>query len=81
MGEKLIILDLLIELLKETYILRRETEKLRSKIDSRLFQMGQKFSVLNNDMLITKNRYKNSPRVYKTQKKVIGDAGITINFD
>jgi ribosome biogenesis protein Tsr3 len=81
MGEKLIILDLLIELLKETYILRRETEKLRSKIDSRLFQMGQKFSVLNNDMLITKNRYKNSPRVYKTQKKIIDDAGITINFD
>jgi hypothetical protein len=81
MGEKLIILDLLIELLKETYILRRETEKLRSKIDSRLFQMGQKFSVLNNDMLITKNRYKNSPRVYKTQKKNIDDAGITINFD
>jgi len=81
MGEKLIILDLLIELLKETYILRRETEKLRSKIDSRLFQMGQKFSVLNNEMLITKNRYKNSPRVYKTQKKIIDDAGITINFD
>ena len=81
MGEKLIILDLLIELLKETYILRRETEKLRSKIDSRLFQMGQKFSVLNNDMLITKNRYKNSPRVYKTQKKTIQDGGITINFD
>jgi len=43
--------------------------------------MGQKFSVLNNDMLITKNRYKNSPRVYKTQKKIIDDAGITINFD
>ncbi len=81
MGEKLIILDLLIELLKETYILRRETEKLRSKIDSRLFQMGQKFSVLNNDMLITKNRYKNSPRVYKTQKKLISDNGITIDFD
>jgi hypothetical protein len=81
MGEKLIILDLLIELLKETYILRRETEKLRSKIDSRLFQMGQKFSVLNNDMLITKNRYKNSPRVYKTQKKIVGDDGITIDFD
>ena len=81
MGEKLIILDLLIELLKETYILRRETEKLRPKIDSRLFQLGQKFSVLNNDMLITKNRYKNSPRVYKTQKKLVGDDGITIDFD
>ena len=81
MGEKLIILDLLIELLKETYILRRETEKLRSKIDSRLFQMGQKFQVLNNNMLITKNKYKNSPRIYKTQKKTIEDDGITITFD
>ena len=81
MGEKLIILDLLIELLKETYILRRETEKLRSKIDSILFQMGQKFQVLNNNMLITKNKYKNSPRIYKTQKKTIEDYGITITFD
>jgi hypothetical protein len=81
MGEKLIILDLLIELLKETYILRRETEKLRSKIDSRLFQMGQKFQVLNNNMLITKNKYKNSPRIYKTQKKTIENEGVTITFD
>ena len=48
MGEKLIILDLLIELLKETYILRRETEKLRSKIDSRfnLRRWNSKYELL-----------------------------------
>ena len=79
-GEKILVLDLLIELLKETYLLRREIEKIRAKIDSRLFQMGTRFSVINNDLLVTKNKYKNTPRVYQTQKKISND-GITIDFE
>jgi hypothetical protein len=79
-NEKLLMYDYIIEILKETTKLRKEIERLRSKLDSRLFQMGQKFQIVNNEILITKNKYRGTQRSFKPQPKQ-SDKPIVLNFD
>jgi hypothetical protein len=81
-NEKLLMYDYIIELLKETTKLRKEIERLRSKLDSRLFQIGQKFTIVSNDLLLTKNKYKGTQRSFtaKPEFKQL-DSPVTINFD
>tara|TARA_R110000824_G_scaffold81460_1_gene204811 strand:- start:2130 stop:2384 length:255 start_codon:yes stop_codon:yes gene_type:complete len=81
-NEKLLMYDYIIELLKETTKLRKEIERLRSKLDSRLFQIGQKFSIVNNDLLLTKNKYKGTQRSFQAKPLYTTlDKPITIHFD
>ena len=80
--QNILILDLLSQILKETQKLLAEIIKIRTKLDSKNFQIAQKFGIIQNDMLVTKNSYRNTQRSFqpvfsKSNKK----SPVTINFD
>jgi len=82
--ENLLILDMLSQILKETQKLNQEIVKIRTKIDSKNFQIAQKFGIISNEMLVTKNAFRNTQRsfqpIYSKQDRPI-NSPITINFD
>lgn len=80
--ENILILDLLSQILKETQKLTQEIFKIRTKIDSRNFQIANKFGIITNDILVTKNTYRNTQRSFQAlNKKTPADLPIQIHFD
>jgi len=79
--ENILILDLLTQILKETQKLTQEVFKIRTKIDSRNFQIANKFGIITNDIMITKNTYRNTQRSFLPQKKTKKDLPVVIHFD
>ena len=53
-------LELLQQILKETCKLSNEITRIRTKLDSELYKIGTKYNMIGNDILICKNKYKNS---------------------
>jgi len=47
-------ITLLNELLKETISLNNEIKRIRNRLDSKNFQVGKKFNIINNELLILK---------------------------
>jgi hypothetical protein len=39
--------------------------RIRSKLDSELYKIGTKYNLIDNNILVCKNKYKNSIRSYK----------------
>ncbi len=79
MKENAIIIDLLQSLLKETIKLTHEISRIRTKLDSEVYKIGSKYELIDNNILICKNRYKNSIRSY--QPKVSKNSPIVISFE
>ena len=65
MKENAIIIELLQNILKETIKLTNEMTRIRSKLDSELYKIGSKYNLIDNNILVCKNKYKNSIRSYK----------------
>ena len=82
MKENAIIIELLSELLKETVKLSNEITRIRSKLDSELYKIGTKYDLIDNQILVCRNKYKNSIRSYKPKAKPQTQTNqITITFD
>ena len=81
--ENILILDLLSQILSETQKLVAEITKIRAKLDSKNFMIAQKFGIIQNDMLITKNGYRNTKRSFQPIifSKTNIKSPVTINFD
>ena len=79
MKENAIIIELLQSLLKETIKLTHEISRIRTKLDSEVYKIGSKYELIDNNILICKNRYKNSIRSY--QPKISQNSPIVIQFD
>jgi len=65
MKENAIMIETLQEILKETIKLSNEMTRIRSKLDSELYKIGTKYNLIDNNILVCKNKYKNSIRSYK----------------
>ena len=65
MKENAIMIETLQEILKETIKLSNEITRIRSKLDSELYKIGSKYNLIDNNILVCKNKYKNSIRSYK----------------
>ncbi len=79
MKENAIVIELLNEILKETVKLTNEITRIRTKLDSELYKIGTKYDLINNEILVCKNKYKNSIRSYKP--RFDKNNPITICFD
>lgn len=73
------LLELMSEILKETIKLSNEITRIRTKLDSELYKIGTKYDIINNQILVCKNKYKNSIRSYRP--KIDINNPITIDFD
>jgi len=80
MKENAIIIETLNEILKETIKLSNEITRIRTKLDSELYKIGTKYDLINNEILVCKNKYKNSIRSYKPPR-IDANNPITICFD
>ena len=79
MSENAIIIDYLNNILKETIKLSNEIARIRGKMESELYKIGNKYDMVYNSIMVCKNKYKNSIRCY-TQKLKKG-MPLEINFD
>lgn len=62
-------IDKLIELnkqiLDETLAVKKELIRIRSKMETTLYKVATKYNVINNDILVVKNKYRGSIKCYK----------------
>ena len=79
MKDNAIIIELLQDILKETIKLSNEANRIRSKLDSELYKIGSKYNLIDNSILVCKNKYKNSIRSF--QPKIIKDTPVRLEFD
>ena len=87
MKENAILLELLSELVKETIRLSNEIRRIRTKLDTELYKIGTKYDLVSNEILVCKNKYKNSVRSYNSRPQPQKDnvrkcnADIVIDFN
>ena len=79
MKENAIIIELLQDILKETIKLSNETTRIRSKLDSELYKIGSKYNLIDNSILVCKNKFKNSMRSF--QPKISKDSPVRLDFN
>ena len=79
MKENAIVIELLQDILKETIKLTNEVTRIRTKLDSELYKIGTKYGLIDNNILVCKNKYKNSIRSYKP--KIQKDSPVVISFE
>jgi|TARA_R110000796_G_scaffold15641_2_gene49684 hypothetical protein len=73
--------DLLNQLISETSTLNREMNRIRQKIDSDLYKTAIKYQIIDNNVLICKNKFRNSCKSFVPKKEQNPDNTIVINFD
>lgn len=65
-------IDKLIEvnkkLLDETLAVKKELIRIRSKMETTLYKVATKYNVINNDILVVKNKYRGSIKCYKANE-------------
>jgi hypothetical protein len=82
MKENAIVIELLSEILKETLKLSNEITRIRSKLDTELYKIGTKYELIDNSILVCRNKYKNSIRSFKPKSMPqTQNNQITITFD
>ncbi len=79
MKENAIVTELLNNILKELVKLSNEITRIRTKLDSELYKIGTKYDLIDNNILVCKNRFKNSIRSYKP--RIEGDNPVVLSFD
>ena len=62
---EIISIEILNEILKETIKLHNEMKRIRTKLDYKLFKIANKYEVIDNNLLVCKNQYRNSVKCYK----------------
>ena len=74
MGEKKLekLIELNRQLVEETLILKKELIRIRSKMETNLYKIATKYNVINNDLLVVKNKYKGSVKCYKANNATSG---------
>jgi hypothetical protein len=55
------------ELVKETLLVKKELIRIRSKIESDLYKIATKYNVIDNNLLVVKNKYRGSIKCYKSK--------------
>jgi len=68
--EELIALNKL--LVEETINLKKEMIRIRSKLETNLYKVATKYDVINNNLLVVKNKYRGSIKTYKSDTDAIG---------
>lgn len=53
------------KLLDETLAVKKELIRIRSKMETTLYKVATKYNVINNDILVVKNKYRGSIKCYK----------------
>jgi hypothetical protein len=53
------------QLVEETLLVKKELIRIRSKLESNLYKVATKYNVINNDLLVVKNKYRGSIKCYK----------------
>lgn len=53
------------KLLDETLAVKKELIRIRSKMETTLYKVATKYNVINNDILVVKNKYRGSVKCYK----------------
>lgn len=79
MKDNAALLELLKDILTETIKLSNEMTRIRTKLDSELYKIGTKYDLIDNNILVCRNKYKNSIRSYKP--KIDIDNPVVINWD
>lgn len=79
MKDNAALLELLKDILTETIKLSNEMTRIRTKLDSELYKIGTKYDLIDNNILVCRNKYKNSIRSYKP--KIDVDNPVVINWD
>jgi len=79
MKENAIVIELLNEILKETIKLSNEITRIRTKLDSELYKIGTKYDLIDNQILVCKNKYKNSIRSYRP--RIESSNPVVLSFD
>jgi len=54
------------QLVEETLAVKKELVRIRSKMETTLYKVATKYNVLNNDLLVVKNRFRGSIKCYKS---------------
>ena len=60
------------ELVKETLLVKKELIRIRSKIESDLYKIATKYNVIDNNLLVVKNKYRGSVKSYKSKPNIDG---------
>jgi len=59
-------------LVEETMALKKELVRIRSKLETNLYKVATKYDVINNNLLVVKNKYRGSIKTYKSEPDTIG---------
>jgi hypothetical protein len=54
------------KMLNETLAVKKELIRIRSKMETTLYKVATKYNVINNDLLVVKNKYRGSIKCYKS---------------
>ena len=60
------------QLVEETLLVKKELIRIRSKLESNLYKVATKYNVINNDLLVVKNKYRGSIKCYKALSNADG---------
>lgn len=60
------------QLVEETLLVKKELIRIRSKLESNLYKVATKYNVINNDLLVVKNKYRGSIKCYKAKNDADG---------
>jgi len=59
-------------LVEETMALKKELVRIRSKLETNLYKVATKYDVINNNLLVVKNKYRGSIKTYKSDADAVG---------
>ena len=59
-------------LVEETMALKKELVRIRSKLETNLYKVATKYDVINNNLLVVKNKYRGSIKTYRSDTDAIG---------
>lgn len=59
-------------LVEETTALKKELIRIRSKLETNLYKVATKYDVINNNLLVVKNKYRGSIKTYKSDNDAVG---------
>ena len=60
------------KMLNETLAVKKELIRIRSKMETTLYKVATKYNVINNDLLVVKNKYRGSIKCYKSNENQDG---------
>jgi len=59
------------QLVEDTSIIKKEIVRIRCKMESNLYKVATKYKVIDNNLLVVKNQYRGSIKVYTSNEKKV----------